>query len=132
MIHRCTVLCLHEKFNKGFLPPSIFFAIIVFYLLNALLSNSDDVVSSYDCHVQKCNPFTSSSNYWVTAISVLLTVGSGYWMAYRIVNTETVEVKNEDAEKGEKKTMEIPDDGKHSFILTYDQIPLFGAFSISV
>lgn len=50
----------------------------------------------------------------MTAISVLLTVGSGYWMAYRIVNTETVEVKT-DAEKGENKTMEIPDDGKVSF-----------------
>ena len=34
-----------DTFNKGFLPPSIFFGIIVFYLLSALLTNSDDVPS---------------------------------------------------------------------------------------
>ena len=78
--------------------------------------NSDDVYKlcllSYS---QQCNHFTSSSNYWVTIINVILNIGSGYWMAFRIVNTETMEVEASDPEKaadGEKKTLKIPDDGK--------------------
>lgn len=44
-----------------------------------------------------------------------MNIGSGYWMAFRIVNTDTMEVEASDPEKaadGEKKTVKIPDDGK--------------------
>lgn len=98
-----TLLCLHEKFNRGFLAPSIFFAIITIYLLNSLLSNPDN----------ECNPFTNASNYFVTVINVIITITSGYWMAFRIVNTEAIEKEEEDAEKGKKEnteTIEIPDE----------------------
>ena len=77
--------------------------------------NSDDVYKlCLLSYLQQCNPFTSSSNYWVTIINVILNIGSGYWMAFRIVNTETMEVEASDPEKaadGEKKTIKIPDDG---------------------
>lgn len=87
------MLCLHDQINKGFLPPSLFFAIITIYLLNSLFSNPDS----------ECNPFTKSSNYWVTVINVIVTVASGYWMAFRIVNEAAIEEEEEDVEKNKGK-----------------------------
>ena len=43
----CCLLCLHEKFNRGFLPPSTFFAISVFYLITSLLTNPSNVCFSH-------------------------------------------------------------------------------------
>ena len=59
--------------------------------------------------------FLDNTTNWVTIINVILNIGSGYWMAFRIVNTDTMEVEASDPEKaadGEKKTVKIPDDGK--------------------
>lgn len=39
----CCLICLHEKFNRGFLPPATFFIIIVFYLITSLLTNPSNV-----------------------------------------------------------------------------------------
>lgn len=48
----CLFFCLMEKFNRGLLPPSIFFGIIVFYLVSALLASPDQVHAESICHVE--------------------------------------------------------------------------------
>ena len=77
-------MCITEKINRGFLPPAVFFAITVFYLLSALLTNSSDVASPPLSHSQACNPFKNVSTFGITLINLFLNVTSGYWMAYRI------------------------------------------------
>lgn len=41
----CLCFSLTEKFNRGLLPPAIFFIVIVFYLVSALLASPRDVCS---------------------------------------------------------------------------------------
>ncbi|KAK8807640.1 hypothetical protein WA171_000593 [Blastocystis sp. BT1] len=103
----CCFICLHSTFNRGFLPPATFFAIILFYLVTSLLTNPSD----------KCNPYKSSSNYWVTVLNVLFVITSGYWMAYRIRNPKVDEpdTDTKDPEKAEKLADIIPDDDSHQW-----------------
>ncbi|KAK8824087.1 serine incorporator [Blastocystis sp. ATCC 50177/Nand II] len=97
-----TFMCITEKINRGFLPPAVFFAITVFYLLSALLTNSSDA----------CNPFKNVSTFGITLINLFLNVTSGYWMAYRIRNEKVDEpdVESVQTDKKEEGAVSIPDE----------------------
>ena len=99
------MLSITEKINKGFLAPTTFFVIIVFYLLRSLLANPNPA----------CNPFILRSTYFVSILDILLVVISGYWMAYRIHSEPPKEALIDPEKKEEEKTenVELPDEGKH-------------------
>ena len=109
-------MCITEKINRGFLPPAVFFAITVFYLLSALLTNSSDVASSLLSHSQACNPFKKVSTFGITLINLFLNVTSGYWMASRIRNEKVDEpdVESVQTDKKEEGAVSIPDEGEIS------------------
>lgn len=89
-----------EKINRGFLAPTTFFIIIVFYLLRSLLSSPNT----------QCNPFVTYSTYFVSILDILMVIVSGYWMAHRIRSQSTNETKI-DEEKGETAEISLPDEG---------------------
>ena len=41
----CLAFSLTEKFNRGLLPPAIFFIVIVFYLVSAMLASPREVAA---------------------------------------------------------------------------------------
>lgn len=97
----CCFLSITEKVNRGFLAPTTFFIIIVFYLLRSLLANPD----------ASCNPFVTYSTYFVSIIDIILVCISGCWMAYRI-QSPAKEEEALDVEEGEKPEFKIPEEGK--------------------
>ena len=93
-----------EKINKGSLAPSTFFVIITFYLIRSLLANPDPV----------CNPFMSSSKYFVSIVDILLVIVSGCWMCNRIYSASNNSERLNDPEEGEDKEENlIPEEGNH-------------------